>query len=97
MKIATLPVGYADGLLRKYTGATVTVCNSYGSYKAKIIGRICMDQCMIDVTNIPVSVGDTVTFFGAQTEELTALANRAGTIEYESLIVISSRIPRLKK
>ena len=93
LRVATLPVGYADGLLRRYTGASVTVGNS----KACIVGRICMDQCMIDVTDLDVSVGDTVTFFGNTSGELSALAARAGTIEYECMTLISSRIPRLKK
>ena len=97
INVATLPVGYADGLVRRYTGAKVTVNNGKTEFQAKIVGRICMDQCMIDVTDLPVSVGDTVTFFGNNAEELSALAKRAGTIEYECLTLISSRIPRLKK
>ena len=95
--VATLPVGYADGFFRKYTGAMVTVNNGETEFKARIVGRICMDQCMIDVTDLPVSPGDTVTFFGEAPEELSALAERAGTIEYECLTLISSRVPRLKK
>lgn len=97
IRVATLPVGYADGLLRRYTGATVTVGEAEHLQKANIVGRICMDQCMIDVTGLDVSVGDTVTFFGDTPAELSALAERAGTIEYECLTLISSRIPRLKK
>ena len=97
IRVATLPVGYADGLIRRYTGAKVTVNNGKSEFQAKIIGRICMDQCMIDVTDLQVSVGDTVTIFGNDADELSALAKRAGTIEYECLTLISSRIPRLKK
>ena len=93
MKIAVIGAGYADGLFRRYTGATVTV----GGCKASIVGRICMDQCMIDVTDLDVLVGDTVTFFGNTPDELSTLATRAGTIEYECLTLISSRIPRLNK
>lgn len=93
IKVATIPLGYADGFFRRYTGATVTV----GEHKAHIVGRICMDQCMIDVTDLDVSVGDTVTIFGNSPDELSDLAARAGTIEYECLVLISSRVPRLKK
>ena len=97
IQVSTLPVGYADGFLRRYTGAAVTVDNGKAKLQAKIVGRICMDQCMIDVTDLSVSLGDTVTFFGNDVKELSALAERAGTIEYECLTLISSRIPRLKK
>ncbi len=96
-KIATLPIGYADGLLRKYTGANVTVCTSKGNFKAKIIGRICMDQCMIDVTGIPADVGDRIIIFGNDPCELSRLAQLADTIEYECLCLISARVPRVLK
>ena len=92
--IATLSIGYADGFLRAYTGASVTVHTQTGSYKAPIVGRICMDQCMIDVTDIPVRTGDEVTLFGTDVSELTELARRAGTIPYESLCMVSARVPR---
>jgi alanine racemase len=55
-----------------------------------------MDQCMIDVTGLPVSVGDQVTLFGVSANELAALAARGGTIEHEVLCLISSRIPRIR-
>ena len=97
MTIATLPIGYADGFLRKYTGAEVTVATSNGEYKAEIIGRICMDQCMIDVSNIPAQIGDKVTLFGLSPGELRKLASLADTIEYECLCLISARVPRIKK
>lgn len=53
-----------------------------------------MDQCMIDVTDIPVRTGDEVTLFGTDVSELTELARRAGTIPYESLCMVSARVPR---
>lgn len=93
--IATVPIGYADGLLRSYSGAFVTVETADGPRPAPIVGRICMDQCMIDVTGIGAQTGDTVTLFGNDTEELHAYANRAGTIENECLCLISSRVPRV--
>lgn len=91
--IATLPIGYADGFLRAYSGAMVTVHTSAGDVRAPIVGRICMDQCMIDVTDLPVEVGNAVTLFGEDPSELSALAKMAGSIEYESLCLISARVP----
>ena len=94
-EIATLPIGYADGLLRAYSGATVTVHTAKGESRAKIVGQICMDQCMLDVTGIHAQVGDPVTLFGRTSSELHAFATRAGTIDYECLCLISSRVPRV--
>ena len=54
-----------------------------------------MDQCMVDVTDLPVAVGDKVTLFGADPEDIRDLARRAGTIPYEVLCLISARVPRL--
>ena len=94
--IATLPIGYADGWLRAYRGATVTVSTESGERAAPIVGRICMDQCMIDVTGTGAREGDTVTLFGGgDSQALSVLATRAGTIEYETLCLISSRVPRV--
>lgn len=93
-KVATLPIGYADGLLRAYSGCLVTVHTERGTKKARIVGRICMDQCMIDVTEICARVGDTVTFFGEDPDALAEYAAHANTIDYESLCLISSRVPR---
>ena len=101
-EIATLPIGYADGFVRAYSGASVTIHadNPDGKGKirleAPIVGRICMDQCMIDVTGLPVHVGDVVTLFGDRPEQLTALADQAATIEYECLCLISARVPRIR-
>ena len=92
--LATLPLGYGDGLLRAYTGATVTVETAQGPRSAPIVGRICMDQCMIDVTDLDAQTDDTVTLFGNQPQELADYAARAGTIDYECLCLISARVPR---
>ena len=95
--IATLPIGYADGFVRRYSGANVTVLSGDGRYRAKIVGRICMDQCMVDVTGINVNVGDRVMLFGDTPDSLRSLAALADTIEYECLCLISARVPRVKK
>ena len=54
-----------------------------------------MDQCMVDVTGLPVSVGTSVTLFGQDFSELEALADRARTIPYELLCLITARVPRV--
>lgn len=95
--VATLPIGYADGFLRSYSGAPVTVRTANGDLKARVIGRVCMDQCMIDVTGLDVSVGDEVILFGEDPSDLRRLATLADTIEYECLCLISARVPRIKK
>ncbi len=97
MTVATLPIGYADGFVRAYGGAFVTVETAKGEYKAPIIGRICMDQCMIDVSDVECSVGDPVRIFGGDPRELYDLANQAGTIDYECLCLVSARVPRVYK
>ena len=94
--LATLPVGYADGWIRALAGASVTVHTAEGDRQAPLVGRICMDQCMADVTGLPVRVGDPVTLFGQTPEQLEALAARAGTIPYELLCLITARVPRIQ-
>jgi len=90
----TLPIGYADGWIRAYTGSTVRI----GSREFPIIGRICMDQCMADITGAEesVHVGDRVILFGADHgESVSALAAHAGTIVYECTCQVSARVPRV--
>ncbi|MBO5213843.1 MAG: alanine racemase [Clostridia bacterium] len=94
MDVATVCIGYGDGLHRALSGAPVLI----NGRKTKILGRICMDQCVIDVTGIPANAGDTVTFIGASgTETVSAadLADYADTIHYEILCSIGKRIPRI--
>ncbi len=89
--IATVRIGYADGYPRLLTGkARVLVHNQL----CPIAGRICMDQLMVDVGNMEVAVGDTVTLFGSG--ELTAemLGASIGTISYELLTSLSPRVER---
>lgn len=90
--IATLPIGYADGWIRAYSGAMVESGECY-----PVVGRICMDQCMVDITGAEdrVHVGDTVTLFGGDRGETIAeLASRAGTIVYECTCQVSHRVVR---
>lgn len=93
-KIGVLPIGYADGIPRSLRGATLSIKTEKGSFPVKIIGSICMDQCMIDLSGIDAKIGDRVSFFGHTPTSLTALAEHAGTIPYELLCSISLRVRR---
>lgn len=100
--IATLPIGYADGFRRGFEGGTIVVHTDEGDVTASLVGRICMDQCMADVTDLPVKVGDEVTLFGGDSpvfpvpqSSLEALCDRAGTIPYEILCQITDRVTRI--
>lgn len=95
--LATIPIGYADGFVRAFGGASVSVQTKSGEANAKIVGRICMDQCMIDITDTDAGIGDTVTLFGDKSDTLSNLARLAGTIDYECLCLISGRVPRIYK
>lgn len=92
MKIATVPVGYADGYPRKLSNKGEV---SVGGKKAKIIGRVCMDQIMIDVTDIDgIKMGDEVILIG---KDLPAdsIAELCDTINYEIVCGIAPRVPRV--
>jgi alanine racemase len=90
--IATIPIGYADGFSRKLGNGNFSV---YINKKpCKTIGNICMDMCMVDVTNVACSEGDEVIVFDT-TEQLTELSNAMETIPYEVLTGISSRVKRV--
>ena len=96
MKIATVPIGYADGFIRQNAKDGYMTVNGK---KAKIVGRICMDQTMIDVTDIEdVKTGDEVVVFGTgENGEPTAdsLAENTGTINYETVCLVGKRVPRI--
>lgn len=92
-RIATIPVGYADGYTRMYSGKAQILCNGE---RAPIVGRICMDQCMADVTDIPgVKAGDEVILFGTPSLTTDEAASWLGTINYEVVSMLSPRIPRV--
>lgn len=90
--IATLPIGYADGWSRLLANkATVLVRGQ----QAPLVGRVCMDQCMIDVTDIPgVVPGDEVLLFGGADLPVEKIADYMGTINYEIVCMVGKRVPR---
>lgn len=96
MVIATVPAGYADGYARLLSGKNEVLINGK---RARGVGRICMDQMMVDITGIPdVHEGTTVTLFGSDGGEvITAddLAALYGTIGYEIICGINQRVPRV--
>lgn len=96
MKIATVPIGYADGFIRQNAKDGYMMVNGK---KAKIVGRICMDQTMLDVTDIEdVKTGDEVVVFGTgENGEPTAdsIAENTGTINYETVCLVGKRVPRI--
>ena len=91
-KIATLPIGYADGMNRHFGRGNISVL--VNGKEAPTIGNICMDICMIDVTGIDCEVGDSVEIFGANMP-LQRLADTLDTIPYEILTSVSPRVKRL--
>lgn len=96
-KIATIPIGYADGYTRLLSQKGIVLINGQ---KIPIVGRICMDQCMADITDLvaPVKVGDEVVLFGKQGDNeisVEDIAEAIGTISYEILCIIGKRIPRV--
>ncbi len=96
--IATVPIGYADGYNRSLSNCARMLVN--GQY-APVVGRICMDQCMIDVTGIPdVKMGDEVVVFGKQGDKcipIEEIADMLGTINYEIASVLTKRASRIYK
>lgn len=94
--IATLPLGYADGYSRILSGKVNVLINGK---EAPVAGNICMDQCMVDVTEIEgVKVGDEAVLIGSQGDKRISaedLGGLMGTIPYEVLCMISKRVPRV--
>jgi alanine racemase len=91
--IATLPIGYADGLLRGLQGQDVLVQGQ----RVPIVGRICMDQCMIRLPH-KMPVGERVQLIGRQNKSEISIdewAEKLGTISYEIPCIITKRVPRI--
>ena len=95
-RIATIPVGYADGYLRALGGLADVLIRGR---RAPVVGRVCMDQMMADVTDIPdVAMGDLVTLAGRDGEEqvtMEELAGLTGTIGYEKICGLTQRVARV--
>lgn len=95
MKIATIPIGYGDGYPRNLSNKGYVLINGK---RADILGRICMDQFMVDVTGMDVKAGDLVTIAGKDGNEeilIDDLAVLAGTFNYEFVCDLGKRIPRV--
>lgn len=96
MKIATIPIGYADGFTRLLFNKTSVIVNGK---LCPIVGKICMDQCMIDVSNCTdVNTHDEVIIMGKTADiDISAevIANKLDTISYEVLCMVSKRVPRV--
>lgn len=96
MRVGTVAVGYGDGYKRCLSGKADVLIRGR---RARQIGTICMDQMMVDLTNVPdAEVGDDAVLLGTQgNESVTAdeLADKAGTISYEILLSLSERVPRV--
>jgi alanine racemase len=96
-KIATVPIGYGDGYPRSLSNKGYVLIKGY---KVPIVGRVCMDQMMVDVTEIPeeINIGDRVTLIGQDGEHcITAeeLGNLSGRFNYELVCDLGNRIPRI--
>ena len=91
-RVGVLPIGYADGFFRGLSNR-MSVVTDRGP--APVRGRICMDMCMVDLTDLPdVHVGDAVEIFG-QKQQVDRLALLLDTIPYELTCAVSKRVPRL--
>lgn len=95
-RLAVLPLGYADGLHRACSNQMEVLIHGH---RVPIVGRICMDMCMADVTDVPgVQADDIATVYGRDGGEdlpIEEAARAAGTIQYELLCAISERVPRV--
>ena len=95
-RIATIPLGYGDGYSRLLSNRGEVLIRGM---RAPVVGRVCMDQLMVDVGHIPgVQQGDEVVLLGSQGAEeipVDELAGYLGTINYEVLCMISERVPRI--
>ena len=96
MRGATGAVGYADGYSRSHSNRGYVLIHGK---KAPILGRVCMDQCIVDVTDIPdVMMGDQVTLAGCDDAECISfdhLAELSGTIIYELICLVGKRVDRI--
>lgn len=94
MKTATLPIGHADGFFRSLGNGKTYV--SVHGYKSPVIGNVCMDMIMIDVSDVPCKEGDEVIIFNSR-EDILQMANNADSISYEILTAWGNRVKRILK
>ena len=95
LRIATLPIGYADGYTRMLTNKAKVLLKEK---KVPIIGNICMDQCIIDVTNLDVKMDDEVVLYGGNNPNgisIDDIADLLNTINYELICMLNKRVPRI--
>ncbi len=93
MKVATIPVGYADGYSRSLSNKGYVIINGK---KANVLGRVCMDQIIVDVTDIDnVNVGDEVVLFGDDKLTIDEFSSLCDTINYETVCLVGKRVPRV--
>ena len=95
-RLAVIPIGYGDGYCRGFSNQITVLLNGQ---KAPVTGRICMDMCMVDVTDLPeVKEGDVAIVYGSDEKDdqpVEAGAKIMNTISYELLCVLTKRIPRI--
>lgn len=95
-RLGTIPIGYADGFVRSLSGRADVLIRGK---RARVVGRVCMDQCMVDITDIPQAEnGDEVTVIGSdgrETVSMEEIASYMGTINYETTCLIGKRVPRI--
>ena len=99
MRVATVCVGYADGYPRALSGGQGQGVMSIHGRPAPVVGRVCMDQTLVDVTNIPeVKMGDEVVVFGPGAGDTAdTIAKKTNTINYEIVCGLARRVPRVYK
>ncbi len=94
-QVATLPIGYADGFTRMLSGKAEVLVNGI---KVPILGNICMDQCIIDVTGLDVKMGDEVVLYGGNNPNgisIDSVSDLLNTINYEIVCMVDKRVPRV--
>lgn len=91
-RVATVRIGYADGYPRSLTGKTWV---NFGEEQLPVVGRICMDQLLVDIGDTDVNVGDRVTLWGSEGPSAEYLARSLGTVSYELLTGVGTRIRRV--
>ena len=92
MQIAVVPVGYADGFPREFSNGVGAMI--VHRKKCPVVGKICMDMTMIDVSGLDVSIGDEVIIYDSE-NALEKMGAHIGKMPYELLTAISKRVPRI--